>query len=114
ESLALEPADHLTDQAAGDRVGLAQDQGAFVGHGDPPGQQERAGEFYFWPPRSSSRAPPTVYSDPVTTTASVSAAASMARPTAVATSGATSACRPRASVSLRSRSAGAGPWLAWG
>src|SRR4029453_18906800 len=36
EALALQPADDLADQAAGDRVGLAQDQGAFVGHGVPP------------------------------------------------------------------------------
>src|SRR5215217_7163315 len=37
EALAFQSADHLADQAAGDRVGLAQDQGAFVGHRDPPG-----------------------------------------------------------------------------
>jgi hypothetical protein len=38
EALALEPADDLPDQAAGDRVGLAEDQGAFVGHGDLQGK----------------------------------------------------------------------------
>src|SRR5215217_6084389 len=116
EALAFQPADHLADQAAGDRVGLAQDQGAFVGHVDPPeGGEGQAGDStQAGPgPMSRSRASPTVYREPVMTTASDSAAPSMARRTAPATSGATSACRPRASASLRSRSAGAarGLWL---